>query len=106
MSVRELDHLVVHFGLIEVVVFTLVKRRVGRNALCTFDRVILTKVTFFQNTVDGQTTVAAKIVVVGVQDVIAAFLAVPLLNFLTPLFAAAMMVHLHKMIAAREPRLA
>jgi CysZ protein len=35
--------------------------------------------------------------------VIAAFLAVPLLNLLTPLFAAAMMVHLHKMIAAREP---
>ena len=34
--------------------------------------------------------------------VIAAFLAVPLLNLLTPLFAAAMMVHLHKMIAARE----
>jgi hypothetical protein len=75
MSVRELDHLVVHFGLIEVVVFPLVKRRVGRNALCTFDRVILTKVTFLQNTVNGQTTVAAKIVVVGVQDVIAAFLA-------------------------------
>ena len=35
--------------------------------------------------------------------VIAAFLAVPLLNLLTPLFAAAMMVHLHKMIAARDP---
>jgi CysZ protein len=34
--------------------------------------------------------------------VIAAFLAVPLLNLLTPLFAAAMMVHLHKMMAARE----
>jgi CysZ protein len=34
--------------------------------------------------------------------VIAAFLAVPLLNLLTPLFAAAMMVHLHKAIAARE----
>jgi CysZ protein len=34
--------------------------------------------------------------------VIAAFLAVPLLNLLTPLFAAAMMVHLHKTIAARE----
>ncbi len=34
--------------------------------------------------------------------VIAAFLAVPLLNLLTPLFAAAMMVHLHKMIVARE----
>jgi CysZ protein len=34
--------------------------------------------------------------------VIAAFLAVPLLNLLTPLFAAAMMVHLHKTISARE----
>jgi CysZ protein len=34
--------------------------------------------------------------------VIAGFLAVPLLNLLTPLFAAAMMVHLHKMISARE----
>lgn len=38
--------------------------------------------------------------------VIAAFLAVPLLNLLTPLFAAAMMVHLHKMVAAREGRVA
>ena len=37
--------------------------------------------------------------------VIAAFLAVPLLNLLTPLFAAAMMVHLHKMIAASDPEL-
>ncbi|MCR4267338.1 sulfate transporter family protein [Nitratireductor sp. ZSWI3] len=34
--------------------------------------------------------------------VIAGFLAVPLLNLLTPLFAAAMMVHLHKMVSARE----
>ncbi|SFT67685.1 sulfate transporter family protein [Mesorhizobium sp. YR577] len=34
--------------------------------------------------------------------VIAAFLAVPLLNLLTPLFAAAMMVHLHKMVSAEE----
>jgi CysZ protein len=34
--------------------------------------------------------------------VVAAFLAVPLLNLLTPLFAAAMMVHLHKMIVARD----
>ncbi|MEW9834863.1 sulfate transporter family protein [Mesorhizobium marinum] len=34
--------------------------------------------------------------------VIAAFLAVPLLNLLTPLFAAAMMVHLHKAIEAAE----
>jgi CysZ protein len=34
--------------------------------------------------------------------VIAAFLAVPLLNLLTPLFAAAMMLHLHKRISERE----
>ena len=34
--------------------------------------------------------------------VIAGFLAVPLLNLLTPLFAAAMMVHLHKRISQRE----
>lgn len=34
--------------------------------------------------------------------VIAAFLAVPLLNLLTPLFAAAMMVHLHKAVAAKD----
>lgn len=34
--------------------------------------------------------------------VVAAFLAVPLLNLLTPLFAAAMMVHLHKSVSARE----
>ena len=34
--------------------------------------------------------------------VIAAFLAIPLVNLLTPLFAATMMVHLHKMIARRE----
>lgn len=33
---------------------------------------------------------------------IAAFLAVPFLNLLTPLFAAAMMVHLHKLVSARE----
>ncbi|MDH6231225.1 CysZ protein [Mesorhizobium soli] len=38
--------------------------------------------------------------------VIAAFLAVPLLNLLTPLFAAAMMVHLHKAVSARELSLA
>lgn len=34
--------------------------------------------------------------------VISAFLAVPLLNLVTPLFAAAMMVHLHKAISGRE----
>lgn len=36
---------------------------------------------------------------------IAAFLAVPLLNLLTPLFAATMMVHLHKAVSARAARL-
>ena len=35
--------------------------------------------------------------------VLVAFLAVPLLNLLTPLFAAGMMVHLHKMLSARDP---
>ncbi len=34
--------------------------------------------------------------------VVAGFLAIPLLNLLTPLFAAAMMVHLHKRISAEE----
>jgi len=34
--------------------------------------------------------------------VIAAVLAVPVLNLLTPLFAAAMMVHLHKAVSVRE----
>ncbi|QKV20697.1 sulfate transporter family protein [Oricola thermophila] len=34
--------------------------------------------------------------------VIAAFMAVPVLNILTPLFGAALMVHLHKAIAVRE----
>lgn len=38
--------------------------------------------------------------------VIAAFLAVPILNLLTPLFAAAMMVHLNKMVSARDGRVA
>jgi len=34
--------------------------------------------------------------------IIAGFLVVPLLNLLTPLFAAAMMVHLHKMVSASD----
>lgn len=34
--------------------------------------------------------------------VIAGFLAVPLLNLLTPLFAAGLMVHLHKALSARD----
>lgn len=34
--------------------------------------------------------------------VIAGFMAIPLLNLLTPLFAAAMMVHLHKAISTRQ----
>ena len=37
--------------------------------------------------------------------VVAAFISVPLLNLTAPLFAAAMMVHLHKMIAASDPEL-
>ncbi|HTO34523.1 MAG TPA: sulfate transporter family protein [Pararhizobium sp.] len=35
--------------------------------------------------------------------ILAAFLAVPLLNLLTPLFAAGMMVHLHKKLSRRDP---
>ena len=38
--------------------------------------------------------------------VIAAFLSIPLLNLLTPLFAAGMMVHLHKMLARKDPEFA
>lgn len=34
---------------------------------------------------------------------IACFLAVPIVNLLTPLFAAGLMVHLHKMISKRDP---
>lgn len=37
--------------------------------------------------------------------IIAAFLAVPLISLLTPLFAATMMVHLHKAIMKKEKRL-
>jgi CysZ protein len=36
--------------------------------------------------------------------VIAGFMAVPILNLATPLFAAAMMVHLHKMLSQAESR--
>jgi CysZ protein len=35
--------------------------------------------------------------------IIAAFVSIPLLNLLAPLFSAAMMVHLFKMLAARDP---
>ena len=45
---------------------------------------------------------SARLFVAGL--LIAAFLAVPLVNLLTPLFATAFMVHLHKRIAARELR--
>ncbi|WP_275790970.1 sulfate transporter family protein [Pararhizobium gei] len=34
---------------------------------------------------------------------LAAFLAIPLLNLLTPLFAAGLMVHLHKKLSRRDP---
>lgn len=40
----------------------------------------------------------------GAGLVIAAFLAIPIVNILTPMFGAALMVHLHKAIAAREAR--
>lgn len=35
--------------------------------------------------------------------VIAAFLAIPFLNLLTPLFAASLMVHLHKSVSRKDP---
>ena len=35
--------------------------------------------------------------------VIAAFLAVPIVNLLTPLFAASLMVHLHKLLSRADP---
>jgi CysZ protein len=35
--------------------------------------------------------------------VIALFLAIPIVNLLTPLFAASLMVHLHKMISKKDP---
>jgi CysZ protein len=35
--------------------------------------------------------------------ILTAFLAVPILNLLTPLFAAGMMVHLHKKLSQRDP---
>lgn len=38
----------------------------------------------------------------GAGLVIAGFMAIPIVNILTPLFGAALMVHLHKAIAARE----
>ncbi|MND77505.1 CysZ-like protein [compost metagenome] len=34
---------------------------------------------------------------------IAGFLAIPIVNLLTPLFAAGLMVHLHKALAKRNP---
>lgn len=34
---------------------------------------------------------------------ISAFLAIPIVNLLTPLFAAAMMVHLHKLLSRKDP---
>ncbi|WP_099866108.1 sulfate transporter family protein [Pararhizobium haloflavum] len=36
---------------------------------------------------------------------VAGFLAIPLLNILTPLFAAGLMVHLHQMIAQKDPEI-
>jgi CysZ protein len=35
--------------------------------------------------------------------IIAAVVAIPLVNLLTPLFAASMMVHLHKLLSTRDP---
>lgn len=41
--------------------------------------------------------------IIGAGFVIAGFLAIPIVNLLTPLFAAAMMVHLHKMVGRDDP---
>jgi CysZ protein len=37
---------------------------------------------------------------------IAGFLAIPIINLLTPLFAAGLMVHLHKSLSRRDPSFA
>ena len=42
--------------------------------------------------------------VFGAGLLIAAVLSVPIVNLLAPLFAAAMMVHLHKLVSVRESR--
>ena len=34
---------------------------------------------------------------------VAAFLAIPIVNLLTPLFAAGLMVHLHKALSRKDP---
>jgi len=44
------------------------------------------------------------VTIFGAGLVIAGFMAIPILNILTPMFGAALMVHLHKAIAAREAR--
>jgi len=46
---------------------------------------------------------AATVFLAGL--VIAAFLAIPIVNLLTPLFAAGLMVHLHKLISREDPGL-
>lgn len=58
----------------------------------------------FRNEIDAMAMVkkySLEIFLSGL--IIAAFMSVPLLNFLTPVFAAKLMVHLHKKIAARHP---
>ena len=44
---------------------------------------------------------ASRVFIAGL--IIAGFLAIPFLNLLTPLFAASLMVHLHKAISAKDP---
>lgn len=44
---------------------------------------------------------ASTVLIAGL--VIAAFLAIPIVNLLTPLFAAGLMVHLHKALSGRDP---
>jgi CysZ protein len=47
---------------------------------------------------------ASKVFIAGL--LIACFLAIPIVNLLTPLFAAGLMVHLHKALSRRDPSFA
>jgi len=44
---------------------------------------------------------ASTVLIAGL--LVAAFLAIPIVNLLTPLFAAGLMVHLHKMLSRKDP---
>ena len=44
---------------------------------------------------------AATVLLAGL--IVAAFLAIPVVNLLTPLFAAGLMVHIHKALSRKDP---